>query len=386
MSIDFTLLDQVIDKTLQTMEDSRYQIFEIAEQAREETRTLQNEIDEVKREVSKVIQLYDQLEIKLKRARIRLSEVSRDFQTYTEEDIRKAYEQASAFQLQCSLLKEKENQLRERRDDLQFRLKKLEATVEKAENVLTQISVVLEYLTGNLKEMAQYMKDAEKQKQLGLKVIQAQEEERKRLAREIHDGPAQSIAHLVLRMDMVDKLLQQDKVEQAKAELTNLKEIAREGLGDVRRIIFDLRPMALDDLGLVPTLQKYVEKLSQTHGITIDFQPFGNVFRPPLALEVALFRLVQEALNNVIKHSRATYAQVKADLQEDQVYVVIKDNGVGFDTKEKKGAGFGILGMHERIKLLNGNISVVSTPGQGTKVMVSIPLESKEGEKVDEPN
>lgn len=376
MSIDLALLDQVIDHTLHTMEESRYQIFEIAEQAREEMRTLQQEIEEVKREVTRVIGVHDQMKVKLKKSRVRLSEVSRDFQTYTEEDIRQAYEQANSFQLQCSLLKEKENQLRERRDDLQFRAKKLEATVSKAENVLTQISVVLEYLTGNLKELAQYMKDAEEQKQLGLKVIQAQEEERKRLAREIHDGPAQSIAHLVLRMDMVDKLLQQDNVEQAKNELANLKEIAREGLGEVRRIIFDLRPMALDDLGLIPTLQKYVEKLSDTHNITIDFHTFGNVFRPPLAMEVALFRLIQEALSNVIKHSKATYAQVKADLQEEHIYVVIKDNGIGFDTQKRKGTGVGLIGMQERVKLLSGEISVSSFPGQGTKVMIRIPLES----------
>jgi two-component system sensor histidine kinase DegS len=378
MTVDLSMLDGVIEKTLETVEQSKYQIFEIAEQAREECEHLRQEIEKVKEEVIAAITKSDQLELELRRARHRLSEVSRNFKQYSEEDIHQAYKQANNIQLELSLLQEKEKQLRERRNDLQFRLRNIEKTVEKAENVMTQIEVVMGYLAGDLKEVGQMLEDVKHQQQMGLQVIQAQEEERKRVAREIHDGPAQSMANVVLRTELVEKILSNDGVEKAREELKELKGLVRESLADVRRIIFNLRPMALDDLGLVPTLKKYIEELTHKYDLIVDFKTFGKERRPSSSMEVALFRLVQESLSNVIKHARASETQIKLEFQAERIYLVIKDDGVGFNMKQKAREGFGILGMKERVKLLDGQFVIQSAPGQGTKLLLVIPSKQEQ--------
>src|SRR5690606_15297747 len=141
----------------------------------------------------------------------------------------------------------------------------------KAENLTTQMSVVLGYLTGDIRQVGRLLEDTEYKHKMGLKILHAQEEERKRVAREIHDGPAQSMANAILRAEIAEKVLLQEGVERAKDELKELKASIRDSLADVRRIIFDLRPMALDDLGLVPTVQKYIDGLTKKITTQIQF-------------------------------------------------------------------------------------------------------------------
>lgn len=381
MSLDLSMLDGVIKKTIETVENGKYQIFEIVEQARQESEHLRHEIEQVKEEVNQVIENTDRLEREFRRSRQHLSVVSQNFKQYTEDDIRKAYEQANQKQLELLLLQEKEGQLRERRNDLQFRLRNIEQTVDKAEKVMGQMGVIMGYLTGDLKQVGEMIEDVKHQQQMGLRIIQAQEEERKRVAREIHDGPAQSMANVVLRTELVEKVFIHEGIEKAREELNEIKGMIRESLTDVRRIIFNLRPMALDDLGLVPTLKRYIEELSKKNHTDFEFKTFGKENRLPPAMEVALFRLVQESLNNVIKHAKATDVQLKLEFQRDRIFLIVSDNGIGFDMKQKTREGFGILGMKERIKLLEGQIVIQSAPGKGTKLFLSIPLngEVREG-------
>ncbi|WP_236838655.1 sensor histidine kinase [Caldalkalibacillus salinus] len=384
MAIEVASLDGVIERALNTMEETKYQVFDIAEQARQEMINLEREIKKVKGEVEDVIEKNDVLEAQFLSARKKLSQVSRNFTVYTEEDIRQAYERANTIQVERILLQEKEKQLREKRDDLQLRLRNIEQTVERAEGVLTQFGVVVEYLSGNMAEMKQMIEDAHQNQQLGFKVIQAQEEERKRLAREIHDGPAQSMAHLVLRMDLVDKVLSTGDELRAKEELQSLKQSARESLADVRRIIFDLRPMALDDLGLVPTLKKYIERIQQKVDVKIKFKTKGKEIHSSSSLDVAVFRLIQESLNNIIKHAQATKATVNLSFSSDHVQVVIEDNGVGFDQdnqSQSESEGFGLMGMKERVKLLEGDFQVYSEPSKGTKVIIMLPADEDQNEE-----
>lgn len=381
MSLDLSMLDGVIKKTIETVENGKYQIFEIVEQARQESEHLRQEIRQVREEVNQVIENTDRLEREFRRSRQHLSVVSQNFKQYTEDDIRKAYEQANQKQLELLLLQEKEGQLRERRNDLQFRLRNIEQTVDKAEKVMGQMGVIMGYLTGDLKQVGEMIEDVKHQQQMGLRIIQAQEEERKRVAREIHDGPAQSMANVVLRTELVEKVFIHEGIEKAREELNEIKGMIRESLTDVRRIIFNLRPMALDDLGLVPTLKRYIEELSKKNHTDFEFKTFGKENRLPPAMEVALFRLVQESLNNVIKHAKATDVQLKLEFQRDRIFLIVSDNGIGFDMKQKTREGFGILGMKERIKLLEGQIVIQSAPGKGTKLFLSIPLngEVREG-------
>src|SRR5690606_1394581 len=141
-----------------------------------------------------------------RQARVRLTEVSRDFKRYNEQDIKHAYETATQIQSELIVFREKEANLKYRRDDLQKRIRNVERTSERAEGVVSQINVVLEYLSGNLEQVTRILESAKNRQLIGLKIILAQEEERKRIAREIHDGLAQSLANLILRSEIAERL------------------------------------------------------------------------------------------------------------------------------------------------------------------------------------
>jgi len=373
--MDVSILDGVFKKTIHTVQTSKEQIFEIAETARQESNLIKKEIAEIRQVIASVIEQVDSLELASRKARTRLVHVSRNFQSFTEEDIRQAYEEANQIQIDLTLAREREVQLRRRRDELEQRLRGIDETIERAENLISQMSVVLGYLTGDLSKVEEALETAKKHQLLGLKIIQAQEEERKRVAREIHDGPAQSMANVVLRTEIVEKMLKSERPVEAQEELHELKDLVRHSLADVRRIIFDLRPMALDDLGLVPTLQKYIQTFEDHTRINVELVVFGK--EQPLAssLKAAMFRLVQECLNNVAKHANAKNVHVKIEFQPEVIYLVVKDDGDGFvTTGERQGNSFGIMGMKERTQLLEGKMEITSQPKQGTKVFFQIPL------------
>lgn len=375
-AIDISVLDGVIKRTIETVETSKSQIFDIAENARQQGNSMKLDLHELRQEISKVIQKVDALELAYRKSRNRLVLVSRNFHMYTEEDIRIAYEEASRIQVDLSIFRERENNLKRRRNDLERQLRTLEETIVRAEKLVSQMGVVLGYLTGDLSKIGEALESAKQHQLMNLKVIQAQEEERKRVAREIHDGPAQSMANVVLRSEIVERMLKNERILEAQMELHELKEMVRMSLADVRRIIFDLRPMALDDLGLVPTLQKYIRTCEERIETTIDLVVFG--VEPPLrsSVKAAIFRLVQECLNNVEKHANANTVQVKLEFLQESLRLVVKDDGIGFDLNERMATGgsFGLLGMNERTQLLEGEIEVQSAPGEGTKVLFQIPL------------
>jgi two-component system sensor histidine kinase DegS len=382
-------LDRVIKNAINVMESSKYQIFEICETARLEKESLARELLEIQAEASNTIDLVDKLEKDYKRSRIRLTEVSRDFNRFREEDIKVAYEGAIALQLQLTIAREKENHLKSRRDDLQKRVKNAEKQIERADTIASQMSVVLEYLSGDLNQVTRILESAKNRQLLGLKIILAQEEERKRIAREIHDGMAQTMANVVLRTEIAERMLVKQEFTAVKEELVDLKGQVRGGLEEVRKIIFNLRPMALDDLGIVPTLRKYVQDFEEKTRIRTKFQLNGREARFPSGLEIAIFRLVQEALSNVLKHARATYVSVELTLELEQVKIYIVDNGVGFNVEMTqkiitKGNNFGLLGMRERVELLEGTMEIDSEQDSGTRITMLIPIGSTENKEENE--
>ncbi len=368
------------------MEDSKYQIFEICESARIELETLEQELENILQETMKTIDKVDSLEQDYRRARIRLTEVSRDFVRYKEEDIKSAYEKATQIQLDLMVYREKESYLKARRDDLQKRIRNVENSIERAETISSQINVVLEYLSGDLNQVTRIVESAKTRQLLGLKIILAQEEERKRIAREIHDGPAQSLANIVLRTEIAERMLIKQEFMMVQEELIDLKGQVRSGLEEIRKIIFNLRPMALDDLGLVPTLRKFAQDFEEKTKIHTVFELSGKEHRMPSAMEAAIYRLVQEAFTNAYKHSSASHMILDINYQPIHIALTIQDNGVGFHSeKMEQDAGrnghFGLVGMRERIELIEGRMEIDSKPGQGTKIMMHIPLTTAESRK-----
>jgi two-component system sensor histidine kinase DegS len=373
--IDTKSLDDILGDMVQTVERSKDEIFHIGEECRQDYESLSTELKDIKLMVSNVIEENDQLEVKSRFARRRLSEVSQHFREFSEEQVRDAYEAAHDLQMKLSVNRQLEHQLRSRRDELQRRLFSLEEAMQRADHLASQTTVVLNYLTSDLKDIGNAIADAKQKQEFGLRVIEAQEEERKRLSREIHDGPAQMLANLLLRTDLIEKVYAEKGTDEAFKEIKNMKKMARSSLSEVRRIIYDLRPMALDDLGLLPTLKKYLATIEEYNmGTSIQFTSIGDDLRLPPNYEVALFRLVQESVQNALKHAQASDIQVKIEMKKDHVIVVVKDNGVGFDVSRKKEGSFGIVGMKERVDILDGTVTINSKKGMGTVVIVQVPL------------
>jgi len=266
--------------------------------------------------------------------------------------------------------------VRLQRDNTERALRNLADTVKKAEQLVAQVGVATVVLRGNLKELRGQLDTLQQRQGLGLRIIRAQEEERRRLARDMHDGPAQMLANVMLRAEICERLLDAD-LDQVRSELRSLKEVVRGSVKDIRKVIFDLRPMALDDLGLVPALKRYVSDLKEQSGLTIEFAVIGLERRMPSAVEVAGFRIVQEALNNVKKHARAGKVDVKIEFGRDALSIVVVDDGRGFAVDEAlaaRGDHFGLLSMRERVELLEGTCRIESARGRGSRVMVSLPI------------
>lgn len=266
--------------------------------------------------------------------------------------------------------------------ELGTRLDQLQLTLDRIEMLNNEFNTVFPYTSDDLSKITEVIESAQKRQMFGLKIIQAQEEERKRVAKDIHDGPAQTMANVVLRAEIAERLLADRQVEQAVKELKDLKLMVRDSLVDVRQIIFNLRPMALDDLGLLPTLRKYFQEVSKRAGLNIELRFTGKEKRLSSCMEVAIFRLIQEIISNIVKHAKATYAQAVVEYNDRYIKVMIQDNGIGFNEEEalRNNNNFGLIGMKERVELLEGEFSIYSIKNNGTSIMFKIPI--SEGEEI----
>ncbi|HLC20984.1 MAG TPA: GAF domain-containing protein [Candidatus Methylomirabilis sp.] len=214
--------------------------------------------------------------------------------------------------------------------------------------------------------------------QLLEKVITAQEDERKRVARELHDETGQSLTSLIVGLKVLESMANLPEITEKAAELRALGGAI---LRDVHELAFQLRPTLLDHLGMVAAIQRLVEDYSQKVGFHIDLQVFGfDGRRLPPATETALYRLVQEALTNVTKHAQAKNVSVILRRGEASVLAIVEDDGKGFNVAEVMGYAakekkLGLYGMEERAALVGGKLTIESTPGKGTTVFVDVPLE-----------
>ncbi|ASN04717.1 sensor histidine kinase [Virgibacillus necropolis] len=366
-------LDGVIDEMVEVVEHSKDEIFNISEESRKEYELLTQELLETKTQVIEHISNGDKLEQKVRFSRKKLSEVSKYFERYSETEIRKVYENTHAMQTDLAMIQQQEKALRARRDDLERRLLVLDQTIERAEGLAGKITVILTYLNDDFKQVNELIEDAKEKHEFGLKIIEAQEEERRKISREIHDGPAQMLANILLRSEIVDRTFRDGDMDHVRKEISNMRKMIRTSLYEVRRIIYDLRPMALDDLGLVPTLKKYIANVAEYTGLKIEFVSIGNEQRFNQKYEVAFFRLVQEAVQNSIKHAEASHIVVKLEIKRNYLMMIVKDNGRGFDPNIKTTNSFGLIGMRERVDMLEGTFKINSIINEGTAIFISVP-------------
>jgi len=382
--LDFARLDSIIKKTIEAINNSKSEIFDIAENARNECKALEEELRQLKEQVKDLVTNVEVLEAGLKESKKKLMFISKNYDKYSQEELRAAYEKADSFRIELAIRREQEQYLLKRRNYLEVRIREAHKTVEKADRLITQVASVLDYLTGDLMELSVQLEDIKQKQYIGFRIIKAQEEERKRVAREIHDGPAQSMSNVVLKAEICERLIDVD-YERAREELRSLKHIVRSSLQDMRRIIYDLRPMSLDDLGLIPTLQRHISNFQDETGINIIFKASGEYENIKPIISLTAFRIIQEAVSNIKKHSQAKNAAINLEFCEDTLRMHIIDDGKGFDmerTRKEKdyfNRGFGLTSIRERVELLGGEININSKPGMGTRINIVLPLIHDEG-------
>jgi two-component system sensor histidine kinase DegS len=372
-----TRLDHVLNQVLETLEHGRDDIFDIAQDCHEIEVNLKTELEEVNLEARQVILEVDHFEKLERYARLRLIDVSRDFRSYSQEHIKEAYEQAREMQLKLIDLRQQEVYLRRRRDELNRQIKKFKAIGQKADNFLQTTGIALKILRGNVERINGTIEESHRQQQMVTWIIESQEAERRKIARDLHDGPAQSMASMLIRLDLIKRLWNQD-VAGIYEEIDNVRDMGKETLADIRRIMFDLKPSLLQENNFSRNLTDYFNDYEAKYNFIIDFMQIGQEKQYEFSLETALFRMVQEAVTNIRKHAGVKRAVVKFEDNGSFLTLVIKDEGCGFEPNNNSDKeSYGIMGMKERVNLFGGKLDIISTPGAGTQVIIQVPLEGE---------
>ncbi len=324
-----------------------------------------NELESSRRELKEIGLMIEQSQLEVTKLQQRnasisahLQQIQAQFDTMSKGDIRMAYDSALDAQQRLFVM-------RGQIDKLQSDQTHIERYLAILERVLQAIE------TGGMKESGRSGHSA--MAQTVEMLIQAQEAERQRLARQMHDGPAQALSNFILQAEIAMRFFDIDQTK-AKEELLSVKTSATSTFQKVRDFIFELRPMMLDDLGLAPTLSRYVEAYKEQSGMDVRLASTGMEQRLEAYLEVMIFRAIQELLSNAARHSQATQVKLQIDASENEVRVSMEDNGRGFDVDSMgdKG-GMGLKVIKDRVEMLGGNIDIHSTIGQGTHIIFVIP-------------
>ena len=287
---------------------------------------------------------------------------------FSRADIREAFNNAMDAQQRLLLMRGQLDKMQEQRDNLQKYLLFLKNTQE--------------YLISN------HVEELEKKEQVGgiatlEMLVNVQEAERQRLSRQMHDGPAQALSNFIVQAEIATRLFDVDP-SKARDELDRLKISAMGTFQKIRGYISELRPMMLDDLGLVPTLKRYCSTLHEQSGAEINLNILGSERRMQPYLEVFIFRAMQEIIGNSIKHNtdnaRKLVVDVNISLETNMVKATIKDNGVGFDVNAvKETGGLGLKLIQDRTELLGGKLEIHSEVEQGTEINLQIPIVEMNG-------
>lgn len=345
----------------------------------EEDYSTQNFIEETQKEYEQTQRDLKEIDILIKQSAAEVEKLAQrnaqvtnytrqlqtNFDTLPREDIKEAYEAL--------------NDVQQRLFTMRGQLEKLQSDQRNLERLANLQRRVLE-LSGGLSTLPVASRISASDQSSVIRVIQTEEAVRQGLVRKMHDTVASSISNFILQAEICQRFFDVNP-DRARAELNALKNSAGSTFSNVKDFIFDLRPMMLDDLGVVPTLRRYAESFQEKNGIPVPITITGVERRLESHIEVTIFRSVQELLQNALTHAQATQIQISLDMAQERVLAVVEDNGSGFNPDEilnGNGRTIGLATLRERIEMLNGELNIQSSIGQGTRIEFTIPVTIEE--------
>jgi two-component system sensor histidine kinase DegS len=326
---------------------------------------LQAELERAKRELREIELMLDQSQLEVSRLAqknaaltAKLQQMHGHFDTIPRQEIREVYDDAMDAQQRLFIMR---GQLEKLQSDQQH--------WEKLNHYLARVldSIGLDTNQAQTKGSDKVLTNLEA-------IIQAQESERQRLSRQMHDGPAQALSNFILQTEIAVRLFDIDQ-ERAREELAVLKSSASAAFKQVRDFVFELRPMMLDDLGLVPTLKRYIEAFREQTDTTIRFTVNGVERRLESYIEVILFRAIQEILTFGVRQCQASQISVQLNIAEAFIKATVDDNGNAIDKEVVlEGAGMGIKGIKDRVEMMGGYLEIDSRPERGNQIVFQVPI------------
>ena len=341
-------------------------LAELVQESKREYTRLQNDLKELDVLIEQTSGEVQKLDHRTAQVTNKLRHIESSLNSYPREDIREAYSASQASQLRLVMLRAQVEQLQAKKE-----------TLEPQAEYLRRFLEIVDQVPGLSTSGQDVVSSTVPGDSVVMRVIEAQEGERQRLARQMHDGPAQSLTNLMLQAEIVERSFGVD-TDQARSELTNLKNAVNATFQKTMDFIFELSPMMLDDLGAVPTVRRYVDDFQEKSGLSVALDVVGEERRLAPYVEVTVFRVMQELLHNVLQHAHASHVQVNLDLRSATIGIIVEDDGSGFDLDEavagaKERKTLGITTLQQRVDMLGGTIDFESSLGRGTKVTLKIP-------------
>lgn len=343
---------------------------QLTTETEKESSQLDTEMREIELLIRQTTVEIEKLQQKQQETTSRLRQVEANLEAYAAGDIRDAYAGAQDSQMRLFMMRNQLEQLQTKQRTSQ----RYRAQLDKLGLLATQVAEESSFVA--TPSSVETNEDSSDKRSI-INIIEAQESERQHLSRQMHDGPAQSLSNLILQAEIAERMFDHDPTK-ARAELGNLKTSASTTFQRIRDFIFDLRPMMLDDLGLLPTLKRYVQTYEAKSRLPVNLVMQGERTLSPY-IEVTLFRTVQELLNNVSHHAHASRVQVNLDMQANPIVVTVEDDGGGFDVESvlsevRQRGSSGLANLEKRIQMLGGRMQFQSATGRGTKVRMELPV------------
>lgn len=300
----------------------------------------------------------------------------------------KLYEKEAVFQ---SLIKAKKNSSKHfspniKEYNIDEYIKDMDIIREKID-ICNKEEKNIDFSILNFQEIKKVLdKDELPQLNIGLNILEIQEQDRQRIARDLHDSIVQNLTGLIHKCELCTRLVDMDPVR-TRLELMTMSNTVKGVINEIREIIYNLKPMTLDDLGLITTIERYANQLMMHNDIKVSFKHNEEINHVKPVIKLSIFRIIQEACSNAIKHAEAKHIDIELIYKKNYINVSIKDNGKGFDTEYKNDditpayCGYGLSIMKERVYLLSGTMKIQSDINKGTIITIAVPIRKSEGEE-----